>query len=208
MGGVELNSQVVLSQPIGGLGGAGEPVGLLGGDVLSRFGAVRFDFAASQLVFAGPEGPKPRNTSEFQGPTKSKVPKALITGSPRVVSLAVAIGPDFATAVSVTFGKVTGTFLVDTGASVSGVTPSFAKSAKLKSTGERASVVSAAGTTTVALLASGRWSVGHVALASHSIASLTLPGGIDGVFGADELSRFNYVVLAFRSGELLIGVDR
>ena len=38
------------------MGGKGEPVGLLGSDVLSRFGGIRIDFAAGALVLPGPEG--------------------------------------------------------------------------------------------------------------------------------------------------------
>ena len=36
------------------MGGKGEPDGLLGSDVLSRFGAVRIDFAVGALDRAGP----------------------------------------------------------------------------------------------------------------------------------------------------------
>ena len=63
LGGVELSPEVVPAQHIDGLGGVGEPVGLLGADVLSRFGAVRFDFTSSELDFPGPEGPVPTKTS-------------------------------------------------------------------------------------------------------------------------------------------------
>ncbi len=208
-GGVALSPETVLAQRIDGLGGVGEPVGLLGADVLSRFGAVRFDFEASQLDFPGPEGPVPSKTSELQGPTKTPVPSVLVSGTPRIVPLAVAIGPDFATAVtSATIGKVTGSFLVDTGATQSVVTPSFAKRAKLKSTGKHESETSACATTSVSTVTSGAWSVGHVPLSSEPLASEGLPGGLDGVFGADELSRFSFAVLAFRSGELLVGAYR
>ena len=50
------------------MGGKGEPVGLLGSDVLSRFGAVRIDFAAGALVLPGPEGAPLAQSSPFTGP--------------------------------------------------------------------------------------------------------------------------------------------
>jgi predicted aspartyl protease len=208
IGGITLGSEVAGSQPIGGLGSAGEPVGLIGADVLSRFGAVRFDFVSSELVFPGPEGPAPTKTTEFQGPSKIPVPRVLVSGSPRVIPLAVAMGRGFTSAVAgVSFAKGdTGAFLIDTGASQSVVTPSFARDAKLHSTGKReTSVSSACGTATVVSVASGPWSIGSVSLSSEAILSSALPGGLDGIFGADQLSRFRFFVLAYRSGELLVG---
>lgn len=209
MGDVKLGPQVVLSQPISGLGGTGNPVGLLGADVLSRFGAVRFDVSASQLTFAGPEGPEPKRTTEFQGPTKSSVPATLVSGSPRTVSLAVEVGPDDSSAVVwVKIGKTTGPFLVDTGTSQTAVTPHFAKSARLKANGGEASASGAARSVSVTLLNSGPWSIGDVHLPRQIIGSVGLPGGIDGVLGADQVVRFNYIVISFHSGELLVGSPR
>jgi predicted aspartyl protease len=209
IGGVALSPEVVPSQRIDGLGGVGEPVGLFGADVLSRFGAVRFDFQASELDLPGPEGPIPSKTSEFQGPTKTPVPSVLISGSPQTIPLAVAIGPGFATAVtSVTIGRATGSFLIDTGATQSVVTPRFASRAKLQPTGKHESETSTCETSKVSTVSSGPWSIGHVSLSSEPIASEDLPGGLDGVFGADQLSRFTSAVLAFRSGELLVGPYR
>ncbi len=55
--GVALAPQTVTAATLPDFGGAGQPVGLLGSDVLSRFGAVRLDFTAQTLTFGGPEGP-------------------------------------------------------------------------------------------------------------------------------------------------------
>ena len=49
--------QQLTSATLPQIGGKGEPVGLLGSDVLARFGAVRIDFAAGDLVLPGPQGP-------------------------------------------------------------------------------------------------------------------------------------------------------
>ena len=44
--GVALAPQQLTAATLPEIGGRGEPVGLLGSDVLGRFGAVRIDFAA------------------------------------------------------------------------------------------------------------------------------------------------------------------
>ena len=55
----------------------GQPVGLLGSDVLSRFGAVRIDFAAQTLTFGGPQGPVLSNSDEeVRGPTGPPPPRS------------------------------------------------------------------------------------------------------------------------------------
>ena len=54
--GVGLAPQQLTAATLPQIGGKGEPVGLLGSDVLARFGAVRIDFAAGALVLPGPEG--------------------------------------------------------------------------------------------------------------------------------------------------------
>ena len=51
------------------MGGKGEPDGLLGSDVLSRFGAIRVDFVgAGTLILPGPEGAPLTQSSPFTGP--------------------------------------------------------------------------------------------------------------------------------------------
>ena len=57
--GVALAPQDVTAATLPDFGGAGQPVGLLGSDVMSRFGAVRLDFTGQTLTFGGPEGPVP-----------------------------------------------------------------------------------------------------------------------------------------------------
>jgi len=47
--GIALESQQLTAATLPQIGGKGEPVGLIGSDVLARFGAVRIDFAAGAL---------------------------------------------------------------------------------------------------------------------------------------------------------------
>ena len=75
-----------------GQGGKGQTDGLLGNDVLSRFGAVRIDYDAGALVLPGPEG-APLSTSTFTGP-KGPVPTELTKGQGVVVPAEAMTGPN------------------------------------------------------------------------------------------------------------------
>jgi hypothetical protein len=55
IGPVALATQSVSVVRMPGFGLSGQPMGLLGSDVLSRFGAVRIDYRAQLLTVAGPE---------------------------------------------------------------------------------------------------------------------------------------------------------
>ena len=57
-------------------------MGLLGSDVLARFGAVRIDFAAHALLLAGSEGTAINATSDYKGP-RGPAPEALTLGRAR-----------------------------------------------------------------------------------------------------------------------------
>ena len=57
LGGVPLAAQPVIADIQPGLGGSGEPVGLLGSDVLNRFGAVRLDLTRRRLPWGEAKGP-------------------------------------------------------------------------------------------------------------------------------------------------------
>ena len=67
--GVDLAPQQLTAATLPQIGGKGEPVGLLGSDVLARFGAVRIDFAAGALVSPGAEGAPLRGSASYTGPT-------------------------------------------------------------------------------------------------------------------------------------------
>ena len=55
--GVALAPQQLTAATLPQMGGKGQPDGLLGSDVLARFGAVRIDFAGGALILPGSEGP-------------------------------------------------------------------------------------------------------------------------------------------------------
>jgi len=101
--GIELAPQQLTAASLPQIGGKGEPVGLLGSDVLGRFGAVRIDFAAGTLVVAGAEDPPLSGGTPYTGPVGQLGPPVslthgqgttvplTVTPSPGAVSLGVAV---------------------------------------------------------------------------------------------------------------------
>ena len=77
--GVALSAQQLTAATLPQMGGKGEPVGLLGSDVLSRFGSIRVDFGAGALVLPGAEGTALSQSSAFTGPLGT-VPATLTQG--------------------------------------------------------------------------------------------------------------------------------
>lgn len=213
MAGLPLAGQAIAAEPNPSLGGAREPVGLLGSDVLSRFGAVRFDFAAQTMTVPGTQGLAPNSARTVRGPLAIPIPSTLATGSPgSVLGLAVAQGPTYAEmGTSVQFKRVYGTveFAVDTGSAQSLVDSSLVLVLDLAKAHfvERGNTVCSR--ITVPLVHSGRWSVGGVQLFPLMIASSNLGpvgrAGFNGLLGLDELSRFEYAIVDFTGAKLVLG---
>ncbi len=86
--GIALDPQQLTAATLPQIGGKGEPMGLLGSDVLARFGAVRIDFAARALLLAGSEGATISATSDFTGP-RGPAPVALTLGQGTTVPVTV-----------------------------------------------------------------------------------------------------------------------
>ncbi len=70
LSGVPLHAQQLTAATLPQMGGKDEPDGLLGSDVLSRFGAVRIDFTAGALVLPGPQGGPLGQSSPYTGPDR------------------------------------------------------------------------------------------------------------------------------------------
>ena len=104
--GVDLAAQQLSAATLPQMGGKDEPVGLLGSDVLSRFGGVRIDFGAGALVLPGPEGAPLAESSPFTGPL-GPAPLSLTGGeSGTTVPLTVTPAPgDVSLSVAVRFGS-------------------------------------------------------------------------------------------------------
>jgi len=209
--GVTLAAQSLTAATLPGVGKRGEPVGLLGSDVLSSFGAVRIDFRAQTLTFAGPQGAEPTKTSEVSGPT-GLVPTSVLSGGPgTVVPLRVELSPgDTALSVRLRFGRgPVRTFVVDTGSSQSVVAGAVAKSEKLARTKLAERQATVCSTITVPLVHSGPWSIPGVTLHQQLVGETGFgpisDGGIEGLLGSDQLIHYGWVIFDYRGGRLVLG---
>jgi len=211
--GVPLAAQPLLSDIQPGLGGAGEPVGLLGSDVLDRFGAVRLDFKSKTLTLEGSEGP---NTAAAGAAVHGPIgppPSAVLTHGQKgtTVPVTVELTPgDIGMIVPVRFanGPVR-EFAVDTGSLGSGADTQVAAVAHLKRTDISQGGYGACNTTAPILFRSGHWSVPGLALHPQLIGVQSFgpvsAGGILGVLGSDQLARFGWVIFDYRGGRLILG---
>ena len=209
--GVSLASQQLTAATLPQMGGRGEPDGLLGSDVLSRFGGVRIDFDSGALVLPGPEGAALAQSSPYTGPT-GPPPTALTQGEAGItVPLTVTPDPgDVSLSVAVRLGHgPRHEFVVDTGSSQSVVSSSVARAQSLATTdlAQRQSTVCSV--ITVPLVHSGPWSVPGLALHPQLIGStgfgtIGLSGTV-GLLGSDQLRRYEWVVLDYAGGRLILG---
>jgi Aspartyl protease len=208
--GIALEPQQLTAATLPQIGGKGEPDGLIGSDVLSRFGAVRIDFAAGVLIVPGAEGAPLSASAPYSGPT-GPAPIGLTGGAGTTVPLTVTPQQgQISLGVAVRFaGGARRSFVVDTGSSQSVVSSAVARSESLHSTdlAQRQSTVCS--TITVPLVHSGPWSVPGVTLhpqlvGQTSFGSIAL-GGTQGLLGSDQLRRFGWVVLDYAGARMVLG---
>lgn len=211
IGPLALASQSVSVVRLPGFGLGGQPMGLLGSDVLSRFGAVRLDYAAKRLTVAGPEGESSVPGTTVDGPTPTPVPRDLLSAGMRtVISLDVTTSASGTSVLTPVKLGTAGPFPFDvaTGASTSAVTASLAAQQGLVKTGQTEPVTSFGCLRNAPVVRSGPWAIGSVALPTRlmttSVAA-TSPAGAQGLLGSDALRSYGWVVLDYRSGSLVLG---
>jgi hypothetical protein len=208
--GVALAAQQLTAATLPQMGGTGQPDGLLGSDVLSRFGAVRLDFAAGALLLPGPQGAPLAQSTPFTGPL-GPPPPALTEGeSGTTVPLTVTPGPgDVSLGVAVRFGAgPRRDFVVDTGSSQSVVSSTIARAQGLRTTdlAQRQSTVCSV--ITAPLVHSGPWAVPGLTLHPQLIGSTDFGvslSGTQGLLGSDQLRRYGWVVLDYADAQMVLG---
>ncbi len=210
LAGVALDPQQLTAATLPQIGGKGEPMGLLGSDVLARFGAVRIDFAARALLLPDSEGLAPSATSDYTGPI-GRAPTALTRGQGTTVPLIVSPEQgDVSLSVAVRFaGGAKRSFVVDTGSSQSVVSTSVARAASLGQTDLAQRQATVCSVITVPLVHSGSWSIPGVELHSQLLGATGFgaisAGGLDGLLGSDQLLRYGWVVLDYTGGQMVLG---
>jgi hypothetical protein len=209
--GVGLAPQELTSATLPQIGGKGEPVGLLGSDVLARFGAVRIDFAASNLLLPGPQGQPLPTESSYTGPTGPPPAPVLTQGGGTTVPLTVSPFPgDVSLSVRVRFGGGSRrSFVVDTGSSQSVVATSVARAESLLRTNLAQRQATVCSVVTVPLVHSGQWSVPGQPLYPQLVGDTSFGpislGGTVGLLGSDQLKRYGWVVLDYSGARMVLG---
>jgi hypothetical protein len=209
--GVDLVPQQLTSATLPQIGGKGEPVGLLGSDVLARFGAVRIDFASGDLVLPGPEGEPLSNETTYTGPVGPPPAPVLTQGGGTTEPLTVSPLPgDISVSVAVRFG--TGprrNFVVDTGSSQSVVSNSVAKAQSLPRTDLAQRQATVCSVITVPLVHSGPWSLPGQSLSPQLVGDTSFGtiglGGTQGLLGSDQLKHYGWVVFDYTGGQMVLG---
>ncbi len=212
VGGVDLRPQSLTAASLPDFGGKGQPVGLLGSDVLGRFGAIRIDFTARTLTLGGPEGAPPSGQEVVHGPQGPPPSDTVTDGQPgtTVPVTVVLTSGEAAMNVPIRFGRgPSRSFTVDTGSSQSVVSRSVARRQHLAHSdlAQRQSTVCS--TITVPLVHSGPWSIPGVDLHSQLIGAAPFgqisTGGTFGLLGSDQLIRYGWVVFDYAGGRLVLG---
>ncbi len=209
--GIPLAAQQLTAATLPQMGGKGEPDGLLGSDVLSRFGGVRVDFDRGALNFPGPEGAPLDHPTPYTGPQGS--PPAALTDGESGTTVPLTVTPTTGdVSLSVAVGFVRGPrreFVVDTGSSQSVVSSLVARGLPLQRTNLAQRQSTVCSVITVPLVHSGPWSVPGLALHPQLIGSTDFgaitESGTQGLLGSDQLRRYGWVVLDYAGGQMVLG---
>ncbi len=210
--GVQLAPQQLTAATLPQIGGKGEPDGLLGSDVLARFGAVRIDFTAGALTFPGPEGAPLEGAAQYTGPL-GPPPAGLTGGTGTAVPLTVTpVQGDISLNVAVHFAAgPRRNFVVDTGSSQSVVASSVAHEQSLVGTNLAQRQDTVCSIITVPLVRSGPWSMPGVDLGRQLVGTTNFGDvgldGTEGLLGSDQLKRFGWVVLDYAGAQMVVGTS-
>ncbi len=210
VGNVPLATQTISGIDIPHFGLRSLPAGLLGSDVLSRFGAIQLDYQHQSLALPGPEGPPPSPDTNVHGPTSVEVPPDINLTSPTNSIPLIVFQSEGETGAVVPMrirdhGPYN--FVLDTGSSQSSVDPQVVSSIGLPHTGKKQRAAGVGCTQESQQVQSGPWSAGTVALHPQPLLQAVPPasGEINGLLGSDVLHGFGAVVIAYSAGTLLVG---
>lgn len=208
--GLKLKPEYVTDLKIPLFGGRGQPDGLLGSDVWSRFGAMRLDFARGSVSVPGPERPAPTSKITISRPAARPVPAALLRARPDVIAPMTVTSQLGSTAITikVRFGTQSPlAFAPDTGASQSAVDTNIAKQAGLASVNARVKQGTVCTVAAFPEVRTGPWSVAGHPLRPQvvGVTGLERTTGVAGLLGADQMSRYGSVIFDYAGGRLVLG---
>jgi hypothetical protein len=202
VGDLSLFPQSLQSTHIPGFGGPGALSGVLGSDVLSRFGMVSIDYDRPSLTVLDPEGPILRD-GVFRAsppPPNSRTPRA---SGPTIPLTVVASGGSVVASVAMRVGVHSDPFVVDTGAAITSISSTLASDWRLQQTGSPVQLPTISCYFTAGFVNSGPWAMGAVSLPPQQLATLPLPVG--GVLGSDVFARLGVISLDYQRHTLTLG---
>ena len=208
MGDVALAPQAMVTSSLSNW--AGQNVdGVLGSDVLGRFGAVKLDLNKRTLTVASTEGPATSLNSLVLGNAGAVLPTGLLKGqTPTDVVAVNVVQSKGATAafVSMTVDKqASNPFVVDTGAPVSTMDKTAAYTAKISNKGSGPAPAGIGCSGTVTKLAPVSVSIGSTST-TLSMLSIHIAGplrsGVIGYLGLDFLGKAGAVIIDYTTGTM------
>jgi hypothetical protein len=184
--------------------------GVLGSDILGRFGAIKLDLTKHTLTFVGAEGPAPVSHTLILGKAGSTPPASLLTGPPAAtVPLTIVQSPGSIgtfTNVSVA-NEGPYPFLVDTGSPTSFIAAATGSHlAAAKGTGAAPGGVGCTGS--VPTLAPTQVAMGSARPSMLALDAVTITGpqrtGIVGALGLDALGGYGAIILDYEGANLAL----
>jgi hypothetical protein len=191
---------------------SGESVdGVLGSDVLGRFGAIKLDLLKDTLTVPGAEGAAPSRHVLILGKSGSTPPSSLLPGKPVVVvPLTVVQSPGTIAAFTKVMVANGGpyAFVVDTGSPTSTIDSTVAATQHLTQKGTGTAPGGIGCTGDVPVVMSTPVTLGTTSKALSSLRSLPIKGpqrtGIQGALGVDFLGTYGTIVVDYNGADLAL----
>lgn len=185
--------------------------GVLGSDILGRFGAIKLDLTKHTLTFGGAEGPAPSSHALIIGKAGATPAVPLLTGAPTAqVPLTIVQSPgSIATFTDVTVaGQGPYAFLVDTGSPTSSISLAAGSQLALASTGTATAPGGIGCTGTVPTLVPTSLAMGSAPPSTLALRAVKISGpqrtGILGALGLDVLGTYGAIILDFKGANLAL----
>jgi hypothetical protein len=181
--------------------------GVIGSDVLSRFGSVRIDYQNQTMSLGTTESESPMANGVVRGPTSRTTPAQFAKGIRAEDELTVVAqqGGVVAYAPIKFDGSRPQLLVVDTGAAISSISTPLARSLHLVSADRNVEFPAFGCPAMLAEVASGPWMLGATSVPPQLLATLPVSGlRVSGLFGSDVMSSFGVVVIDYRAARLLL----
>jgi Aspartyl protease len=207
---VAIAAQDMVSAPLNDWSGQSVD-GVLGSDVLGRFGAVKLDLPKEMLTLAGAEGPAPTSHQLIVGKAGTAPPPSLLSGTP-VVNVPMTIVQSPGTISAYTSVGVRGKgpypFIVDTGSPFSAMSAGVAFGDVIADHGTGVAPGGVGCTGTVPVLEPTPVAMGSLTQTVSTMRGIKFEGplraGVDGALAIDFLGTSGTIVVDYAGADLAL----